>query len=233
MSAETRKTTPQRQIQSSPKHQSPLPVPKHVTPASASIYDPIGDRERDENLVRGLRSTDPEVKRHAQGVYYKRFFDTARNVAGKMLSDSDDAKDVASDVVAKTADFVERKWESTNRSLFPLVYQAAFNRSIDYRRREQRRVSIDNVSPMAVLRKRDDTAHAAERNQLFTQILKAADSLPTKQFQAFMLVDVKGLKRSDAAEIMESPEATLRSNLHIARKKLRQRLEKEGIVPKK
>ncbi len=214
------------------EHQSPLPVPKHVKPRLEIIYDPIGDRERDENLVRGPRSADAEARRHAQGVYYRRFFDTARNVAHRMLGDADDAKDVASEVVTATADFVNRKWESTDRALFPIVYRAAVNRSIDYRRREQRRVSIDSVSPKLVAEKDDETAQAAENSLLMSHILKAADSLPPKQFEAFMFVDVGGLKKRDAAEVMDSPEATLRSNLHVARKKLRERLKKDGMAPR-
>jgi RNA polymerase sigma-70 factor (ECF subfamily) len=58
---------------------------------------------------------------------------------------------------------------------------------------------------------------------------RALDSLPLDQRVAFVLCDVEERTSGEAAELAGAPEATLRTRLFHARKKLRTALTKEGI----
>jgi RNA polymerase sigma-70 factor (ECF subfamily) len=65
-----------------------------------------------------------------------------------------------------------------------------------------------------------------EDRVIMEEIKRALDQLPTKQRITTILHDIEGYSKSEIAEIMECPEATVRSNLHIARTKLRKVLKK-------
>jgi RNA polymerase sigma-70 factor (ECF subfamily) len=58
---------------------------------------------------------------------------------------------------------------------------------------------------------------------------RALDALPLDQRVAFVLCDVEERTAGEAAEIAGAPEATMRTRLFHARKKLRSALEQEGI----
>ena len=58
------------------------------------------------------------------------------------------------------------------------------------------------------------------------EIRRALDMLPPKQKITALLHDVVGHSKSEIAEILDCPEATVRSNLHIARRKLKSILQK-------
>lgn len=63
-----------------------------------------------------------------------------------------------------------------------------------------------------------------------SQILsRALDELPLEQRVAFVLCDVEERTSKEAAEIVGSPEATIRTRVFHARKRLREILEREGI----
>ena len=66
--------------------------------------------------------------------------------------------------------------------------------------------------------------------RLMEEIKLALEQLPHKQHLTAVLHDIEGYSKSEIAQIFNCPEATVRSNLHIARTKLRkilkQRLEK-------
>lgn len=69
-----------------------------------------------------------------------------------------------------------------------------------------------------------------QNKRLMQEILVALDQLPPKQKMTAVLHDLEGYSKAEIAEAFECPEATVRSNLHIARTKLKkilkQRLDK-------
>ncbi len=62
--------------------------------------------------------------------------------------------------------------------------------------------------------------------RLMVEIIRALDTLPPRQRLTAILHDVQGYSKREVAEILECPEATVRSNLHIARTKLKKILRK-------
>ena len=61
---------------------------------------------------------------------------------------------------------------------------------------------------------------------LMEEIQRALDQLPPRQKITAILHDVEGYSKAEIAGILECPEATVRSNLHIARTKLKKILKK-------
>jgi len=60
---------------------------------------------------------------------------------------------------------------------------------------------------------------------MMEEIKKALYQLPPRQQITAILHDVEGYSKAEIAEILECPEATVRSNLHIARNKLKKLLK--------
>jgi len=68
--------------------------------------------------------------------------------------------------------------------------------------------------------------------ELLEEIKRALTELPPKQKLTAILHDIEGYSKSEIADMFECPEATVRSNLHIARNKLRKILRrrlKKGV----
>lgn len=65
------------------------------------------------------------------------------------------------------------------------------------------------------------------RQQLATKLYAALDKLPDDQRAAFVLCEIDQLSAAEAGAIADAPEATMRTRLFHARKKLRALLDKE------
>lgn len=70
----------------------------------------------------------------------------------------------------------------------------------------------------------------AGRRELAAALRRGLDALPVAQQDAFRLCSVDELSSREAAALVGSPEETLRTRLHHARRKLRAFLEREGIA---
>jgi RNA polymerase sigma-70 factor (ECF subfamily) len=64
-----------------------------------------------------------------------------------------------------------------------------------------------------------------ENKRLMEDIQYALDQLPPRQKLTAILHDVDGHTKAEIAVLLECPEATVRSNLHIARRKLKRILK--------
>lgn len=63
------------------------------------------------------------------------------------------------------------------------------------------------------------------------RLARALTELAPIHQQAVLLVDVDGLSYQEAADVLGVPTGTLMSRLHRARRRLRARLEREGLTP--
>jgi RNA polymerase sigma-70 factor (ECF subfamily) len=69
----------------------------------------------------------------------------------------------------------------------------------------------------------------AQRERLARALSLAMDELPLDQRVAFVLCEVEERAAREVAEIVGAPEATVRTRLFHAKKKLRSELEKRGV----
>jgi RNA polymerase sigma-70 factor (ECF subfamily) len=113
------------------------------------------------------------------------------------------------------------------------VYRIATNYAIDLlRKRKGRIVAMPSESDLPgsvqlILASRvADPEKVLENKQLLAAITKAAEELPPRQRTTLILHDIEGLSKEEVARIMGCPEATVRSNLHIARSKMKKKLGK-------
>ncbi|RME22862.1 MAG: RNA polymerase sigma factor [Candidatus Zixiibacteriota bacterium] len=65
-----------------------------------------------------------------------------------------------------------------------------------------------------------------EDKEVMAEVLMALEQLPPRQKITAILHDIKGFTKREIAEALGCPEATVRSNLHIARAKLKKALKK-------
>jgi RNA polymerase sigma-70 factor (ECF subfamily) len=77
----------------------------------------------------------------------------------------------------------------------------------------------------------DDPENLARRRQLANLLTTLLDELPLEQRVAFVLCDVEERPSPEAAAIVGVPETTMRTRLFHARRKLRERLEQQGVNP--
>lgn len=70
----------------------------------------------------------------------------------------------------------------------------------------------------------------AGRSQLAVALSQALDELPIDQRVAFVLCEVEERSHAEAAEITGAPEATMRTRLFHAKRKLRESLQRKGVA---
>ncbi|HHI03419.1 MAG TPA: RNA polymerase sigma factor, partial [candidate division Zixibacteria bacterium] len=109
------------------------------------------------------------------------------------------------------------------------------NYAIDLIRWKQKRfISIDSGpgTPGSVRLELTDKAdkpdQILENRELIDRIKRAIKKLPPRQRVTVILHDLEGFSKREVAGILQCPQATVRSNLHIARTKLRKWLQENN-----
>lgn len=164
----------------------------------------------------------------------RRFNKKVYGVAFRMMGNHPDADDVTQEAFIRI--YKNRKSIKSVNLFSCLLMKIATNYAIDLiRKKKNRFVAIDDESTTtnslkAQLRDvRLGPDQRIENKQLMDQIQQAVDMLPPRQKTAIILHDIEGYSKPEIADIMECPQATVRSNLHIARTKVREWLKKNDI----
>lgn len=182
-------------------------------------------------LVEGFVNDDSSaftelVKRYQRNIYY---------LSHRILGNHLDADEVVQETFVRI--YRRRKEIANVASFTSFLMRIATNYAIDLLRKRkghselgeefealsgdvQTELSRSVRTPSEVL---DDKVTMEE-------IRKAMEKLAPRQKITVLLHDVEGRSKADVAAIMECTEATVRSNLHIARAKLRQLLGKRLSV---
>lgn len=176
-----------------------------------------------EDFVRGDDSAFAElIARYRRKLY---------SLAYQMLGNHLDADEVVQESFVRVYRRKEDLSRVTNFTSF--VIRIATNYSIDLlrKRRVYGEVTNDPASlPGEVqvdLARRVPTPSEQYNDKLLMEEIQAAlDQLPPRQKVTAILHDVEGYSKAEIAQILDCPEATVRSNLHIARTKLKKILKK-------
>jgi RNA polymerase sigma-70 factor (ECF subfamily) len=179
--------------------------------------------DKDELLAKELIRKIRQGNQQAFGELVHRYRNQVASLAYRMVSDYDEAADIAQIVFVKMSKNIWRYDEK--KKFYTWLYRITVNASIDYIRKHKRH----RHEPLEEFHESLQSNLATpdvdyQRSQLDTYIRKAAGSLNDKQRSAFMLRDVEGNKIDDVADIMNIPEATVRWYLHRARTKIRKEL---------
>jgi RNA polymerase sigma-70 factor (ECF subfamily) len=181
--------------------------------AVLAVLPPAGDIS--QNIVRRLADADAQA---LTAVY--RAHHTAVRALARRLGMGDEAEDVVHDVFIALPSAIDRfRGDGT---LIAFLRGLTVNVARHHRRSAARRMRIQD----AVTREdRGELAAAdtsAYRARLVEQAVRAVSELPWNQRVAFVLCELEQLTSGEVAELVGSPEATIRTRLFHARRKLRE-----------
>jgi RNA polymerase sigma-70 factor (ECF subfamily) len=159
---------------------------------------------------------------------YDRFAGSVRSFAKRLVGDSEAAEDLVHDVFVTLPSAIKNfRGESSFKTF--LVSIAVNHARHHLRAATRRRAAMQRYAeqPEAI---GDDPEHLLRRRQLAELLSSAMDELPLDQRVAFVLCDVEERPSPEVAAIVGVPEATVRTRLFHARRKLRERLEQIGVA---
>jgi RNA polymerase sigma-70 factor, ECF subfamily len=144
----------------------------------------------------------------------------------RLLRDLEDAQDASQEVFLRAFRFLHRL--DTRRPAEPWLMRITINVCRDIQRKRKRSaasvVDVSDIESLSTGQSRDPHVGLALEQQ--RQLLwKAINALPEKERMALILRDVEGLSTAETAEILESSEATVRSQICRGRLRLKKILE--------
>ena len=174
--------------------------------------------ETDAELVAAVRSGS----RAAAGRLAERYLRAARAVALAITGETDSAEDVCQEAFIYAMGHIDDCSDPDRFGAW--LRQIVRSGARNHLRRERVRL----VQPLM-----DDTAAStleppdtsAERADFRDRLLAALATLPEERREVVLLHDLEGWTHSQIADQTGMPASTVRSHLHLARKKLRELLE--------
>jgi RNA polymerase sigma-70 factor, ECF subfamily len=150
------------------------------------------------------------------------------SVARRIVSDSEDARDVAQLVFLRVWEQLDRYDEKYSFNTW--IYRIATNLAIDFLRTSRSRQRAHGAI-LHVVRRREEasggeTSRAAEDADVARIFRQASERLSGKQKAAFVLREMEDKDTSEIAEILGCGESTVRNHLFNARRILRREIEK-------
>lgn len=156
----------------------------------------------------------------------KRFRQKVYSIGFQMLGNHLDADEVVQETFVRV--FKRRKELANVKYFSTFLLRIATNYAIDLIRRKKghNTISDDTTSLPGDIQLRLSKSVATpseefDNKELLEEIKRALTELPPKQKLTAILHDIEGYSKTEIADMFECPEATVRSNLHIARNKLR------------
>jgi RNA polymerase sigma-70 factor, ECF subfamily len=164
----------------------------------------------------------------ALGQVYEEHHGALCSFCQRLLGDRAAAEDLAHDVFVRLPELIHKL--EAGRSLRAFLFAIAAHRAKHYLRAAARRRKLAErfaLEPNATVARPD---HIAEQRWITSQIALALESLPREQQAAFVLAELEGQDAATIASRLHIPEATARTRLFHARRKLRALLGAWGLV---
>lgn len=178
-------------------------------------------------LLRRVSEDDSSAFKELISRFQERIYYTAYRMLGNHL----DADEVVQETFVRI--YRRRKELVHVSNIASFLIRIATNYAIDILRKRRGRAqipedpgSLPGEIQMELSRGVKTPADHFKDKALMEEIWKALAQLPPKQKITALLHDIEGYTKPEIAHILECPEATVRSNLHIARKKLKKILIK-------
>jgi RNA polymerase sigma-70 factor, ECF subfamily len=176
------------------------------------------------DLIERLRQGESR----ALGEAYDQHHEAVRAFAGRLVGDAAAAEDLVHEVFV-TLPRAMRRFQAQSSLRSFLIGIAIQHARHHVRSASRRRAAFARFAAEPERASTSPEASATDR-RLLEAIARALDELPLEQRVAFVLCDVEERSSGEAAALVSAPEATLRTRLFHARKKLRAALEKEGLT---
>jgi RNA polymerase sigma-70 factor, ECF subfamily len=181
-----------------------------------------GELDEGESLVARLERGDP----NAVGELYDQHHAAVRAFAKRLVGDATATEDLVHDVFVALPKAIGRyRGESSLRTFLIGI-------AVNHARHHVRAATRRRNALVRLGREPEGTAgspeHDARRHELAALLTRALDQLSLEQRVAFVLCEVEERTSREAAEIVGVPEATVRTRLFHAKKRLRALLEEEA-----
>lgn len=182
------------------------------------------DAELEDELVPRLQRAEPSAVAEVYDAHHA----AVRAFAKRLLGDAASAEDLVHEVFVSLPRAM-RKFRGDS-ALRTFLISIAVNHARHYvRAAQRRRRALSAYGESNAHETTSDPEHEARRRELAELLTRALDTLPLDQRVAFVLCEVEERSSREAAEIVGAPEATLRTRLFHAKRKLRLALETEGL----
>jgi len=148
--------------------------------------------------------------------------------ARRLVGDADSAKDLVHEVFMTVSAAIQR-FEG-NASLRTFLISIAVNHARHHvRSAARRRAAGERMAREPEAAAGATPEQSLSRERLARALSSALDTLPLDQRVAFVLCEVEERTSREVGEIVGAPEATVRTRLFHAKKKLREELERRGV----
>lgn len=153
--------------------------------------------------------------------YERRVFVTAL----RLLDRREDAQDATQEVFLRLYRFMHRFDEK--RPLLPWLYRMTVNvcHDLHHRRRQGEALRVEEVAPSSTVFSADGEIMRMERRRIIETALR---TLTEKERAAVVLRDIEGLSTREVAGILGSSETTVRSQISLARVKIKRFVDSFG-----
>ena len=184
---------------------------------------PYADLDDTAELVERVRRAEPQ----AVGQVYDEHHAAVRAFARRLVGDSAAAEDLVHEVFVSLPRAI--RGYRGDASLRTFLISIAVNHARHHvRAAARRRAAMERLGREPVGSTADPETHT-RRRELADALCRALDSLPLEQRVAFVLCEVEERSSHEAAGLVGAPEATVRTRLFHARRKLREALAEEGV----
>jgi RNA polymerase sigma-70 factor, ECF subfamily len=149
----------------------------------------------------------------------------AYRVALGVLRNRTEAEDVAQEAMLRAYRHFHRlrDRERFRAWLVRTAWRLSLDRIRSAGRRERReRAAIEERSEIGV-------ESVAETREFQRRLSAALDALPEKLRRVMVLAAIEGYNTSEVAKVLDLPEGTVKSRLHLARKQLAEALRSAGV----
>lgn len=177
-------------------------------------------------LVKDFLDGDPTAFEILVERFRRKIYSLAFQVLGNHLD--------ADEVVQETFVRVYKKREELKdvRYFSSFIIRMATNYSIDLLRKRRGHsgmpddtASLPGEIQVDLSRRVATPSEDFENKRLMEEIFRALEQLPPRQRLTAILHDIEGYTKAEIAQTFDCPEATVRSNLHIARTKIKKILK--------
>ena len=176
-----------------------------------------------------LVSRAKEGYRDAFDQLLQRFEARALSIPRQMGLSPEDAQDVAQEAFLKLFRYISkfRSGESFTNWFYRIVVHATYDH---LRNRQRGGLSLEDESISGASEMADDAPLAPEqleRSQMRERLLRCMGGLAKKERAAFVLRDLQGLDTKTVARALRVSQVTVRRHASNARRKIRERLERQ------
>jgi RNA polymerase sigma factor (sigma-70 family) len=171
-------------------------------------------------LISGCRNSD----RFSQKRVYQQFYNYSMNVANRYARNEEEGEEIVNDSFVKI--FTKIHQYNSDLSFLGWLHRIVVNTAISYLRKYDASFQTDNVDLGLSVEVHDSVINKLSADE----ILMMVQQLPASYRVAFNLYVVEGYQHNEIAEMLGISEGTSKSNLSIARKKLKDMVERSRDI---